>query len=82
MALVEMAMSGNGYVTASQATEAGIPRRKLTEAVGRGDLVQVARGLYALPETWEDPYLVAHQATELSLVDGLSTKSHLLNSRQ
>ena len=59
MALVEMAMSGNGYVTASQATEAGIPRRKLTEAVGRGDLVQVARGLYALPETWEDPYLVA-----------------------
>ena len=59
MALVEMAMSGNGYVTASQATEAGIPRRKLTEAVGRGDLVQVARGLYALPEPWEDPYLVA-----------------------
>ena len=59
MALVEMAMSGNGYVTASQATEAGIPRRKLTEAVRKGNLVQVARGLYALPETWEDPYLVA-----------------------
>ena len=47
MVLVEMAESGNGYVTASQATEAGVPRRKLTEAVGRGDLVQVARGLYA-----------------------------------
>ena len=55
----EMAKSGNGYVTASQATEAGIPRRKLAEAVSRGDLVRVARGLYALPETWEDPYLFA-----------------------
>lgn len=59
MVLVEMAESGNGYVSASQATEAGIPRRKLTEAVRKGDLIQVARGLYALPETWEDPYLVA-----------------------
>lgn len=59
MVLVEMAESGNGYVSASQATEAGIPRRKLTEAVRKGNLVQVARGLYALPETWEDPYLVA-----------------------
>ena len=59
MVLVEMAESGNGYVTASQATEAGVPRRKLTEAVRKGNLVQVARGLYALPETWEDPYLAA-----------------------
>ena len=59
MTLTEMAKSCNGYVTASQATAAGIPRRKLTEAVGKGDLVQVTRGLYALPETWEDPYLVA-----------------------
>ena len=59
MVLVEMAESGNGYVSASQATEAGIPRRKLTEAVRKGNLIQVARGLYALPETWEDPYLVA-----------------------
>ena len=49
MVLVEMAESGNGYVTASQATEAGIPRRKLTEAVRKGNLIQVARGLYALP---------------------------------
>ena len=48
MVLVEMAESGNGYVTASQATEAGIPRRKLTEAVRKGNLIQVARGLYAL----------------------------------
>lgn len=59
MVLVEIAKSQNGYVSASQATAAGIPRRKLTEAVGKGVLVQVERGLYALPEVWEDPYLVA-----------------------
>lgn len=58
MTLIEMAKSNNGYVTASQATAAGIPRRKLTDAVDKGDLIQVARGLYALPETWEDPYLI------------------------
>jgi hypothetical protein len=33
MGLIEIAESHNGYVTASQATEAGIPRRKLVEAV-------------------------------------------------
>ncbi|MCD2432470.1 type IV toxin-antitoxin system AbiEi family antitoxin domain-containing protein [Paraeggerthella hominis] len=59
MILVEIAKGQNGYVSASQATAAGIPRRKLAEAVGKGELVQIERGLYALPETWEDPYLVA-----------------------
>ena len=57
--LADIAKAGNGYVTASQATTAGIPRRCLAEAVREGDLVQVDRGLYALPETWEDPFLVA-----------------------
>lgn len=59
MTLIEIAKGQNGYVSASQATEAGIPRRKLTEAVDKGELVQAGRGLYALPETWEDPYFVA-----------------------
>ena len=57
--LTEIAAERGGYVCTTQATAAGIPRRKLTEAVSRGDLVQVARGLYALPDTWEDPYLIA-----------------------
>ena len=55
----DIAKAGNGYVTAAQATAAGIPRRCLAEAVREGVLVQVDRGLYALPETWEDPFLVA-----------------------
>lgn len=59
MDLTEIAKSHNGYVSASQATAAGIPRRKLAGAVEKGELVQVGRGLYALPETWEDPCFVA-----------------------
>ena len=57
--LLEMASAFNGYITSSAATKAGIPRRKLSEAVAAGDLVQIDRGLYALPDVWEDPYLVA-----------------------
>lgn len=59
MTLIEIAKGQNGYVSASQVTASGIPRRKLVEAVNAGELIQVGRGLYALPETWEDPYLVA-----------------------
>ncbi len=57
--LLELASQGNGYVTTSRARAAGISRRKFAEAVVSGDLVQVDRGLYALPGAWEDPYLVA-----------------------
>ena len=56
--ILEMTNDG-GYVTTAQVTSAGIPRRLLADAVDAGMLVQVARGLYALPETWEDPYYVA-----------------------
>ena len=59
MSVLEIANSHNGYVSALQVSAAGVPRRKLTEAVERGELIQVGRGLYALPEIWEDPYLVA-----------------------
>lgn len=58
MNVTEIANKHNGYVSALQISAAGLPRRKLTEAVGRGELIQVGRGLYALPETWEDPYLI------------------------
>lgn len=54
-ALTDMAASRNGYITSAQATDAGIPRRELTEAVRSGELVQVDRGLYALPAYGRTP---------------------------
>ncbi len=59
MRILEIANSGNGYVTSSQVTAAGIPRRLLSSSVAQGKLVQIDRGLYALPETWEDPLFIA-----------------------
>ena len=44
----------NGYITAAQVTSAGIPRRCLNELVLSGDIYKADRGIYTLPETWED----------------------------
>ena len=57
--LLELASEANGYVTSCQATASGIPRREIAKAVAKGRLVQIDRGLYALPGVWEDPYLMA-----------------------
>ncbi len=44
----------NGIVTTTQVTEAGIPRRCLRSMVDSGIIYRVERGIYALPEVWED----------------------------
>ena len=80
--LADIAREGNGYVSTSQATAAGIPRRMLAEAVEVGELVQVDRGLYALPETWEDPYLVAqHRFAKGVFSDGTALYLHGMTDR-
>ena len=58
-ALEEIATANNGFLTASMARENGVQSRDLADAVGRGELVRVARGLYCAPDTWEDEYVVA-----------------------
>lgn len=57
--LLMIAQSTNGYVTSSQVTAEGIPRRLLKVAVETGALVQIERGLYSLPDTWEDDLFIA-----------------------
>ncbi len=37
----------------------GIARRELSEAVARGELSRIARGVYALSEVWEDDFALA-----------------------
>lgn len=44
----------NGIVTTSQVTDARIPRRCLSAMVDSGIIYRVERGIYALPEVWED----------------------------
>ena len=50
----QMIEANHGFVTATQVTAAGIPRRCLTAMVDAGLIYKVARGVYALPEVWED----------------------------
>jgi predicted transcriptional regulator of viral defense system len=55
----------NGYITAAQATEAGIQRRALGELVAAKRVYRVARGIYALPEAWEDEmYFLQYRYTK------------------
>ncbi len=54
IAIQKILKFNNGIVTATQVTEAGIPRRCLTEMVDSGVIYRVERGIYALPDVWED----------------------------
>lgn len=56
--ILHMAETQHGIITSTQVTEAGIPRRCLSSMVLRGLLVQVERGVYTLPGTWEDELFV------------------------
>ena len=56
--ILRMAAARNGFVTSAEVTEAGIPRRCLTKAVEDGFLLKAERGLYMLPDAWEDELLI------------------------
>lgn len=57
--IFDIAKAAGGLVSTAAVTKAGIPRRLLTDAVNAGELRKVSRGLYTLPNVWEDEYLVA-----------------------
>lgn len=54
--IYNMAIENNGVVTASMLTEAGINRGNLKYLADIGRLENVARGVYILPEIWEDEF--------------------------
>jgi len=43
-----------GFITSAQVTDAGLQRRALSELVAANRICRVERGIYALPEMWED----------------------------
>lgn len=54
-----LAKRNNGFISAADAAAQGIPRRALSSAAEHGELVRLERGLYCLPETWADEYVIA-----------------------
>ena len=55
--LHQLIQRNGGWVTTSQTTAAGIPRSRLSEWVAAGQLYKAERGVYVLPEVWEDEML-------------------------
>lgn len=56
--ILDIAKQFNGMITATQVTEAEIPRRCLTECVNKGLLYKASRGVYVLPDVWEDEMFI------------------------
>lgn len=56
--ILYIAKKFNGMITATQVTEAKIPRRCLTECVNKELLYKASRGVYVLPDVWEDEMFI------------------------
>ncbi len=56
--ILYIAKEFNGMITATQVTEAKIPRRCLTECVNKELLYKASRGVYVLPDVWEDEMFI------------------------
>lgn len=57
--ILKLMQSNNGLVTTAQVTEAGIPRRCLSTMIKAGHIYKMDRGIYSLPDVWEDELFVA-----------------------
>lgn len=58
----KMIENNHGFITTTQVTEARIPRRCLGAMVVSGKIHRVERGIYALPDVWEDElFFVQHR---------------------
>ena len=72
----------NGYITTAQATRAGIPRRCLNQMVLSGDIRKTGRGIYTLPEAWEDEmYFLQYRFRKGIYSHGTALYLHALTDR-
>jgi len=51
----------NGIITTSQVSAEGIHRGTLTKMINEGSLVKCSRGIYMLPDEFEDAYYITQQ---------------------
>lgn len=52
--IMKILEENNGFITSVQVTEAGLPRRILSELTATNRIYRVERGIYALPDVWDD----------------------------
>lgn len=55
--ILKLAKKHNGIITTSTIIKAGFSRGNLTYLINSGRLEQTSRGVYTLPDVWEDEFL-------------------------
>ncbi|MGL4382364.1 MAG: type IV toxin-antitoxin system AbiEi family antitoxin domain-containing protein, partial [Bacilli bacterium] len=58
--VIKLVKKNNGIVTTALVQEKGIARQYLKNMVDSGKLTKVARGVYVLPEVWDDEFFNLH----------------------
>lgn len=55
--ILNLAKQNNGIVTTAMVVSAGIPRGSLKYLADKGSLEWASRGVYILPEVWDDEFI-------------------------
>lgn len=55
--IIKMAKENHGIITTAKVVEAGLPRGSLKYLVDKGMLEKAVRGVFTLPEVWEDEFV-------------------------
>ena len=80
--VLDMTAQSGGVITSFQVSRAGFQRRVLSELVRDGKLYRVERGVYALPDTWEDEmYLLQNRFSKGIFSHGTALWMHGLSDR-
>ena len=78
----EILNENKGYITSAQVTAAGLQRRVLSEFVADNSLYRVARGIYALPDVWEDEmYFLQYRFSKGVFSNGTALYLHGMSDR-
>lgn len=76
--IMELAEKFNGYITTKEVSKNDIPKIYLTQLVDEKKLIRISRGLYMLPDCFEDEYYRFQVITNYS-VFSLETALYLHN---
>lgn len=76
--IIELAEKFNGYITTKEVSKNDIPKIYLTQLVDEKKLIRISRGLYMLPDCFEDEYYRFQVITNYS-VFSLETALYLHN---
>jgi len=80
--ILEILEQNKGFITSSQVTDAGLQRRALSELTALNRIHRVERGIYALPETWEDDmYFLQYRYTKGVYSNGTALYLHGFTDR-